>query len=46
VIDCNAGGHCGSKNQKRNPLCDKDQEAVSAMVNEELICDNDDDLDF
>jgi hypothetical protein len=34
------------KNWKYNPLCDRDQQAISAVVNEELICGSDDDLDF
>jgi hypothetical protein len=41
TIDCNAGGHCGSNNWKHNSLCDNSQQAISVVVNEELICDSD-----
>jgi hypothetical protein len=34
--DSNAPGHSGLKRQRYNVLCDEDNEAVSAMVNEEL----------
>jgi hypothetical protein len=33
ATDCNAGGHCGLKNWKYNPLCDENQQVISAMVN-------------
>jgi hypothetical protein len=46
VTDCDAGGHCGLNNWKYNSLCYEDHQAISAMVNEELICGSDNDLDF
>jgi hypothetical protein len=46
ATNCNAGGHCETKNRKYNPFCDKDQQVISAAVNEELICDSDDYLDL